>query len=236
MNREYLKWYSNALQRDMEMLVFGHAGVPLLVFPTSMGRFYQYEDFGMIDTLAHKLDSGQLQAFCVDGVDEESWYNKSVHPSQRAARHVEYDRYLAEEAVPFIRSCNNSSELVATGCSFGGYHCINFALRHPDLVNASVSMGGAFDNKQFLDGYYDDNCYYNNPPDYVPGLQDGWYLDHIKRQRLVLATGENDICLHENLRLAGIMDAKGIPHWLDVWRDGAGHDWPWWKQMALKFL
>ena len=236
MIRQYHKWFSNALRRDMEILVFGHAGVPLLVFPTSMGRFHQYEDFGMIEVLAHKFENGQLHAFCVDGVDEESWYNKAVHPSQRAARHSEYDRYVAEEVAPFIRAHNNSDQLVATGCSFGGYHSMNFALRHPDLVTGAVSMGGAFDIKQFLDGYYDDNCYYNNPPDFLPGLNDSWYLDGILRQRLVLATGERDICLHENFRLSGIMDAKGIPHLLDVWGDGAGHDWPWWKQMALKFL
>ena len=236
MIRQYHKWYSNALRRDMEILVFGHAGVPLLVFPTSMGHFHQYEDFGMIEALAHKYESGQLQAFCADGVDEESWYNKSVHPSQRAARHSEYDRYVAEELVPFIRAHNSSDQLVATGCSFGGYHSMNFALRHPDLLTGAVSMGGAFDIKQFLDGYYDDNCYYNNPPDFLRNLNDPWYLDRIRRQRLVLATGEHDICLDENIRLSGIMDSKGLPHWLDVWRDGTGHDWPWWRQMALKFL
>ncbi len=36
MNREYLRWFSPSLQRDMEMLVFGHAGARVLVFPTSM--------------------------------------------------------------------------------------------------------------------------------------------------------------------------------------------------------
>jgi len=32
----------------MELLVFGHAGVPMIVFPTSMGRFFEYSDRGMI--------------------------------------------------------------------------------------------------------------------------------------------------------------------------------------------
>lgn len=236
MNREYHKWYSNALRREMELLVFGHAGVPLIVFPTSMGRFYDYESRNMIGVIGHKYDSGQFQAFCVDSVDAESWYNKAVHPNQRAHRHNEYDRYIGEEVVPFIRSRNTSDQLIATGCSFGGYHSINYALRHPDVVTGAVSMGGAFDIKQFLNGYYDENCYYNNPPDFVPGLNDPWILERIRRQRLVLATGETDICLDENRRLAGIMDSKGIPHWLDVWGDGAGHDWPWWRDMVVKFF
>jgi esterase/lipase superfamily enzyme len=236
MNREYHKWYSNALRRDMELLVFGYTGVPLLVFPTSMGRFFDYESRGMIEAVRHKYESGQLQAFCVDSVDAESWYNKAVPPRDRAQRHIEYDRYLLDEVVPFIRARNGSGQLVTTGCSFGGYHAINFALRHPDVATGAVSMSGAFDIHQFLDGYYDDNCYYNCPPDFLPGLTDPWYLDRYRRQKLVLATGERDICLDENLRLSGILNGKAIPHWLDVWGDGAAHDWPWWQRMAVKFF
>jgi len=236
MNREYHKWYSPILGRDMELLVFGHSGVPLLVFPTSMGRFFDYESRGMIDAIAHKYENGDFQAFCVDSIDSESWYNKGVAPRERASRHALYDRYLVEEAVPFVRTKNTSDQLVATGCSFGGYHSMNFALRHPDLATGAVSMGGAFDIHQFLDGYYDDNCYYNCPPDFLPNLGDGWYLDRYRRQRLVLATGETDICLEENRRLSSIMAAKSIPHWLDVWGEGTGHDWPWWQQMTVKFF
>jgi esterase/lipase superfamily enzyme len=236
MNREYHKWYSNALRRDMELLVFGHDGIPLIVFPTSMGRFFDYESRGMIQAVGSKYEHGHLQAFCVDSVDAESWYNKAVPPRERAHRHTEYDRYLFDEVVPLIRTRNRSDLLITTGCSFGGYHAVNFALRHPDVVTGAVSMSGAFDIHQFLDGYYDDDCYYNCPPDFLPNLTDPWYLDRYRRQKLVLATGENDICRDENIRLSGIMSAKEIPHWLDVWGNGAGHDWPWWQQMAIKFL
>jgi esterase/lipase superfamily enzyme len=219
----------------MELLVFGHAGTPLIVFPTSMGRFYDYENRHMIGAVGGKYENGELQAFCVDSVDSESWYNKSVPPVQRAARQVDYDRYLANELVPFVRG-RNHSPIGVTGCSFGGYHSVNFALRHPDLVTSCVSMGGAFDIHQFINGYYDDNCYYNCPPDFLPNLNDPWFLDRYRQMRIVLATGETDICLSENRRLSEVMSAKSIPHDLDVWGDGAGHDWPWWEQMARKFL
>jgi esterase/lipase superfamily enzyme len=236
MIREYHKWFSPRLHRDMELLVFGHAGIPLLVFPTSMGRFYDYEDRHMLDPVRDKYENGQLQAFCVDSVDAKSWYNKAVHPAQRAARHVEYDQYLVHEMEPFIRARNASSELIVTGCSFGGYHSVNFALRHPDLVTGCVSMGGAFDIHQFLNGYYDENCYYNCPPDFLPNLSDPWFLDRYARMKIVLATGEADVCLGENRRLSEIMTKKAIPHWLDVWGNGTGHDWPWWQQMAAKYF
>jgi esterase/lipase superfamily enzyme len=220
----------------MEMLVFGHSGKPVVVFPTSMGRFFDYENRGMIDVVRGKYETGELQAFCVDSVDAESWYNKSVHPAQRAARHVHYDQYLVDEVVPFVRARNASEQIAVTGCSFGGYHSVNFALRHPDLVSDCVSMSGAFDIHQFLDGYYDENCYYNCPPDFLPNLNDAWFLDRIRHMRIVLATGETDICLEENRRLSGILSAKNIPHYLDVWGDGAGHDWPWWERMTQKFF
>jgi esterase/lipase superfamily enzyme len=235
MNREYHKWYSPAIGRDMELLVFGLGGTPYLVFPTSMGRFFDYENRGMIDAIRSKCESGEVQTFCVDSVDSESWYNKSAHPRDRVLRHNQYERYITDEVVPFIRNRNPGS-LGATGCSFGGFHAANLAFRHPDVVAHMVSMGGAFDTKQFLDGYYDDNCYFNCPVDYLPGMNDPWYLDRYARMRIVLATGETDICLGENRRLGDILTAKGVPHWLDIWGDGAGHDWPWWQAMARKFL
>ena len=232
MNREYHKWHSPSLGRDMELLVFGHGGVPVIVFPTSMGRFFDYENRNMISVIGEQYEHGEIQDFCVDSVDAESWYNKSVPPALRVARHVQYDQYLVNELVPFVRARNSSPELAVTGCSFGGYHSVNFALKHPQVVTQCVSMGGAFDIHQFLDGYYDDNCYFNCPPDFLPNLND----DAIYRQKMVLAAGETDICRAENERLAGIMAAKGIPYTLDIWGDGAGHDWPWWLQMVKKFL
>jgi esterase/lipase superfamily enzyme len=236
MNREYHKWYSPALQREMELLVFGTGGAPVIVFPTSMGRFFDYEDRGMIRVIGDRYESGVLQGFCVDSVDKESWYNRGTSPRNRALRHNDYDRYLVREVVPFIRSRNQHPQLITTGCSFGGYHTMNFALRHPDVVTGAVSMGGAFDIHQFINGYYDENCYFNCPPDFLPNLADNWFLQKIRQQRLVLATGENDICLKANVELGAIMERKGIPRWLDVWGDGTGHDWPFWERMAVKLL
>jgi esterase/lipase superfamily enzyme len=232
MNREYHKWYSPSLGRDMELLVFGHAGLPVIVFPTSMGRFFDYENRHMISIIGEQYERGQIQAFCVDSVDAESWYNKSIHPAQRAARHEQYDHYLVNEVVPFIRSRNSLPELTVTGCSFGGYHSANFALKHPQLVTEFISMGGAFDIHQFLDGYYDDTCYYNCPPDFLPNLND----PAVNRMNIILAAGEYDICRAENERLSRILASKGIAHTLDIWGDGAGHDWPWWQAMVVKFL
>jgi esterase/lipase superfamily enzyme len=236
MNREHHKNFSHELQRDMESLVFGHAGAPLLVFPSSMGRFFEYEDAGMIRTLAPKIDAGELQVFCVDSVDSESWYNKSVHPGSRIWRHVQYEKYVINEFVPFLKWKNWAPQIAVTGCSFGGYHALNFSLRHPDLVSACVCMSGSYDIKSFLDGYYDDNVYFNNPTDYLQGMNDDGALARIRAMKIVLGTSDWDMCLDANVRMAGLLHAKGIPHWLDIFGDNSKHDWPLWQRMAGKYF
>ena len=88
MNREYHSWHSPALHRNMELLIFGHAGARVLVFPTSKGRFYEWEDRGMMGALGEHLEQGWVQLYCVDSVDEESWYAFWKHPGDRAWRHI----------------------------------------------------------------------------------------------------------------------------------------------------
>ena len=90
MNREYHKGYSQELHREMEMLIFGYSGTPVLVFPTSMGKFFEYEDRGMVGVLAPKIEQGELQLFCPDAVDTESLYNKSAHPIISVLRQLQY--------------------------------------------------------------------------------------------------------------------------------------------------
>ncbi|MFN7925430.1 MAG: alpha/beta hydrolase-fold protein [Bryobacteraceae bacterium] len=236
MNREYHKWHSACLAREMELLVFGHSGRPVLVFPTSMGRFWDFEDRGMIAALAPAIEAGALQAFCLDSVDAESWYATRSAPRSRVMRHEQYEAYVIEEAIPFARQRSTALRVSVAGCSFGGYHAINFALRHPEYVDLALSMGGAFDIRQFLDGYFDEICHRNCPPDFVPGLErerlDQCH-DHVS---LILATGEADICLGENVCLSRILHERGVRHELDIQGSGAAHDWPWWQQMARKYL
>lgn len=237
MQRDYQKWFSPSLGRDMELLIFGHSGTPVLVFPASGGRFYDYEDRGMIAAVAGKYESGQLQAFCVDSVDAESWYNKAIPPGDRLRRHRQYERYLLDEVRALIRFRNDSPQLVAHGCSFGGYHAVNLTLRHPGVITGCISFGGSFDVRHLLNGFYDDDCYFNSPPDFLPRLTDPELLARCRAlSPFILATGELDLSLQENHRLSRILAEKQIPHCLDVWGNGAGHDWHWWRQMVMKFL
>ena len=236
MNRETHKGYSREMQRDTELLVFGHAGTPMIVFPTSMGKYFEYEDRGMISLLADKLDKGDLQIFCPDGIDSESWYNKQAHPHFRVLRHMQYERYIQHELIPYIRSRNQSSQLAVTGCSFGGYHAVNFAFKHPDIITHCISMSGSYDIHQFLDGYYDDDCYFNCPPDFLQGMTDDWFLSRYRQMKIVLGTSDWDMCLDANVKLSALLHAKSVPHWLDIFTDNSKHDWPLWQRMAVKYF
>ncbi len=236
MKRDYHKWFSPRLGRDMELLVFGHGGLPAVVFPTSCGRFFEFEDRGMVGAIQGDIAAGRVQLICVDSVDAESWYNRDVSPRWRIARHMQYEDYILHEVLPLVRKMNSNPLLGAIGCSFGGYHAANISLRHPDVFTGFLSMGGAFDISNFLNGYHDQDCYFNLPTQYLANMTDGWYLDRYRRNQYVLATGEHDQCWNQNERLAAIMRSKGIPVRFDVWRDETGHDWPWWQKMIRTYL
>ena len=109
MKREYHKWFSHQLHREMEMLVFGHDGLPAVVFPTSQGRFFEFEERGMVGAIADKIEGGRVQLFCVDSVDGESWYNRGVGADWQIARQVQYENYVLREVVPFVRGRNGNA-------------------------------------------------------------------------------------------------------------------------------
>ncbi|TCK74158.1 esterase family protein [Acidipila rosea] len=236
MNREYHKWWSPSLGRDMELLIFGHAGVPAVVFTSSQGRFYEFEDRGMVGCIANKIDNGEIQLYCVDSVDAESWYNRSVPPRWRIARQAQYQAYIVDEVAPLMRLRNPAPQRITIGCSFGGYHAVNIALRHPDLFTGFLSMSGAFDLTRFLHGYYDQDVYLNTPPHYLPSLSDPWYFDHYRRGTYLLCSGWDDHCLGQNQHLAHILGSKGIPHQFYTWDTWNSHDWPTWQRMMQLYL
>lgn len=236
MRRDYHNWYSHRVGRNMELLAYGHAGLPVLVLPTSRGKFYEYENAGMIQAISDKIEAGNLQVFCVDSMDSESWYNRGIHPHERVMRHNDYESYILYEVVPLMKGINGAHQICTTGCSLGGYHAFNFAMRHPDVTSCCVTMSGCFDMKSFMDGYYDNDFYFNNPVDYLPNMSDPWFLDRYRMMRIVLGAGDHDICLGENFRIADTLGRKEIPHWLDVWTGGEIHDWPLWQRMAVKFF
>ena len=169
MKVEHHVWHTARLGREMGVRVYGHWGAPLLVFPTSGGDEWEFERQGMLDALGHHVDAGKVKLFCVNSVNNQSWYDKGAHPRHRSYVQAMYDAYVAEEVAPFIHtSCESPGiAITTTGASFGAYHAANFAGRYPGLVTKAVLFSGLYHVGRFLDGYWDDLCYYHSPQAFI---------------------------------------------------------------------
>jgi esterase/lipase superfamily enzyme len=231
----YHKWYSPNVGREFEMLIFGHAGRPLIIFPTSQGRYYQNKDFGLISAIESFIDQGKVKVYCPDSYDAESFYNYAIHPAQRLKNHMAYERLVLDEVLTLASQETSYSRIMVAGCSFGGYHAFNFAMKYPWRVSHTISLGGIFNIKQYIYGYYDENCYFNDPVEYMPGLSDPTYINEIERMKIIIGTGSLDMCREDSLRISQILSSKKLPHLLDD-RPDAGHDWPWWKEMIHDYF
>jgi esterase/lipase superfamily enzyme len=236
MNIEYHKWWSPSLGQEMELKVYGHFGKPMLVFPAQGGRFFEFEDFKMIEAIQDFIEAGRVKVFTVDSLDNQSWANWDAHPADRARRHQDYDRYIVEEVAPFIRQhCGDTwQKAIVTGCSMGAYHAGNFFFRHPDIFDVTIPISGLFQLHMFIGDYMDENVYYNSPLNYLPGLNDVRYLDQYRASQIIVCVGQGaweDAMLADAHALKRILEEKQVPAWIDIWGYDVNHDWPWWRKM-----
>lgn len=235
MHREHVRWFSPALERDMDLLLFGHAGARVVVFPSSMGRFFEWEDQGMIGALGEHLERGWIQLCCVDSVDADSWYAKWKHPADRARHHARYDRYLHDEVLPFTRHRNDNPFLITTGASFGAYHALTFALRHPFETGRAIGLSGIYDIREMTGGYTDGEVYPFNPPEFIANEHDIDRIAALQRLDLVLAIGRDDPMRGNSEYFSGKLWDRGIGNALRIW-DGWAHDWPFWRRMIVQYI
>jgi esterase/lipase superfamily enzyme len=226
----------------MELLLFGHAGAKVLVFPTRGGRFHEYEDLRLVDTLAHKIEAGYLQLCCVDSIDSESLYCFWAHPSGRIRRHMQYEKYVLEEVFPFLSQQNTHPCTIAHGCSLGAFHAVNIALRHPHLFQKVAAFSGRYDLtlnvehfSDLFNGYYDEDIYFNTPTHFLANLECSSQLEHLRRLDIVLTIGEADPFLDNNRHLSHLLHQKGVPHQLHVWHERA-HSAYYWRRMAPLYI
>ena len=235
MKEEYHKWLTLYLNKEFEILVFGHEGFPIVFFPSEKSRFYTYKDTGLINSVSNLIEDGRIKIYCPDSIDNESWYNYSIHPADRVKTHIAYENVILHDVIEYAIYESNREKVIVSGCGFGGYHAVNFAFKHPDKVQGVISLSGFFDIKRFIWGYYDDNCYFNNPSDYMPNLEDPWYLNKIKEMKIILGSGEWDSNLEENKRMSEILNQKNIPHQLDI-KPNTGGDWGWWREIFPEYI
>lgn len=245
MRTEYFSEWSHHLGRQMEYKVYGHSGKPVLVFPTSGGKFYQYEDFGMIGTISEFIERGMIQVWACDSIDHETFLASGGHPYDRIQQHERYFRYITEELIPVIKSQsqkNNNgfdNKLMVTGCSLGAYHSANMFFRFPDHFDSLIALSGVYSNEYFFGSYMDHEVYLNSPIHYLSNLTDENYLGRYRQSKIYICCGQGSYeerMLADTYKMKHILLSKNVNAWIDIWGSDVNHDWPWWQKQIHYFL
>ena len=239
MQKNQLTQYSQFLDREMHIMVYGHGGQAILAFPTQDAMCHQLEDFGFIDHISDYIESGRIQVFVVDTIDTESWSFRDGNKLWRAKRQEEYYHYIVDEAVPLIRE-NNDTLPITMGISLGANHAaINF-LRRPDLFSGMLALSGVYDTDCFFDGFMDPTLYDNSPERFLPNMpSDHPYIDLYNQKKIIFCVGQGaweDDGVRTLRFLKSVFEEKGIRAWCDFWGFDVYHDWPWWFKQVRYFL
>lgn len=239
MKRALHSWYSPSLQKEMPLAVYGHYGFAVLLVPTAAADYLEYERFRFIESIAWFINSGKIKVFSIDSINQESWMNYGIPGPLQIIRHQQWNEYVYQEVVPFIRnSTSQDTPIIPCGASFGALHSMNLFLQRPDLLGGVVAMSGVYDLTEYTKGYFDENVYFNSPMHYLPQLTDPQLLHQIRKSKHIhILTGSG---AYEDPassgRFAQILSDKGIPCELDEWSKDWAHDWNTWRSMFPHYL
>lgn len=239
MRRELTQWYSPSLNEEMPIAVYGHHGFALLLIPTAQADYLEYERFLLLDVIKPHIESGKVKVFSINSINSQSWLNSDMLPEHKAIRHNQFNEYVFNEVIPFIKN-NTSMEtpIITCGASFGALHSMNLFLKRPDLINGVIAMSGVYDLHSYTKGYHDEQTYFNSPMSYLPNLTNESYLNKIKESHHIhLLSGSGSYEDPDASRaFAGVLYSKGINYELDIWGADMTHDWPTWRAMLPYYL
>jgi esterase/lipase superfamily enzyme len=210
---------------DMPLVAYGHAGYPLLMFPTAAADYLEYERFHLIDAIKDFIEAGLIRAYSINSVNKYSLLNKESHPAWKVEMLSRYDKYITDEVLPLIRNeCGQDARPLTTGASLGALLAANTYFKHSDAFRGTIAMSGSYDIYNYLEHHYDDNVYFNNPR-------------MRKADSIVIVTGQGNYEAPDRSRdLSRVLHSKGIPHRLELWGHDVAHDWPWWRKMLPYYL
>lgn len=231
---------SAILGKDMHVNVYGKKGLPVVMFPTLAASPESLEDAGVVDELAEYLDSGIIQLFCTETVDQESWAADG-DPKERARRQETYYHYVVDELVPLVHKVSKSTARpLAMGCDMGATHAAIALLRRPDLFQGCVCLSGSYDARRYFGDWMDATLYDNTPNAFLPQMPlDHPYVTVYNQRQLLFCTGQ-EASEADSLRCTREMDANlvrlGVEAWCDYWGGDVTHNWYWWKKQLRYFL
>ena len=239
MNILYRKHYSQSLCREMEYKIYGHAGKPILFIPCQSGRFYDFENFHMLEQWQTWIEAGECMVFSVDSIDSESWAAPHNDHHAKVEMHEKWYHYLVDEMVPIIAEASGRNDILPFGCSMGAMHGANLFFRRPDLFDGVFAISGLYDSKEFLGEYMDPLVYDNSPVDYLSNMPaDHPYLQAYAQHKMIFAVGQGaweGPLLESTRRLDAVCARKGIDARFCYWGVDVDHDWPWWFKMVALY-
>ena len=247
MKVEYYKEWSSVYQRELEFKVFGHAGKPCIAFPSQDGRFFDYENRGIIDSMSWYIEQGKIQVFCVESMDQESFSATYKSGYDRIRAQEAYYEYIIKDIVPRVYEINTygngggvASGIMTFGVSLGAYHAVNFIMRRPDIFDAVLALSGVYDSYFFIQGYSDELMFLNSPVESLKNMAYNHpYVNMYKNSRIVICVGQGnweEECLKSTREMDTQLHRLGIPAWCDYWGYDKPHDWPSWLEQVPYFL
>lgn len=239
MKKDIASWHSPSLNKEMPIATYGDYGFALLLVPTAAADYLEYERFQLMNHIAPFIEAGIVKVFSIDSINNESWLSNTVDPWYKSVRHQQWNDYVFNEVVPFIRNSTSSeTPIITCGASFGALHSMNLFLKRPDIINGVIAMSGVYDLTEYTKGHYDDHVYYNSPMHYMPNLTDHSILETIRRSKnihIVTGSGSYEDPTSSG-RFAKILYDKGIWYELDVWGKDWPHDWDTWRAMLPHYI
>lgn len=234
MNKEMYVWKSKNLSKDMEIAVYGHFGFSILLFPTFTDKYLENENNGLINSIENFVKNGKCKVYSIGSVNSESWLNKEISNEEKSNRHFEYNNYIIDEVIPFIYDNNGGVvPIITCGASLGAFHAVNHYLRRPDLFLGVIGLSGIYDLKYYSKEFFDENCYFNSPIHYLPGLNDNYWLSFLtsKHHVYILSGSGYNEQPGFSTHLSEILMMKNISHFIDIWGSEWGHDVKTWVAM-----
>ena len=215
--KEVYRWYSPNVERDVQLVRWGHFGIPVLLFPTAGGDAEEVERFHLIRALKPLLEHGRIKVYSTDSIAGKAWISRE-HSGEYCSRLQNlFDAYIYEEVTPAIRrDCQSDSiEILTAGASIGAFNAVASVCRHPDAFKLAIAMSGTFDLSKYLDGRFNQDFYFSSPLHFLPGLE-GLVLDLLRTRFILLPSGEGDYeDIGESWRLAHVLGVKRIPNRVD---------------------
>lgn len=229
---KHTQYFSNTLNRNINLEITGHWGHPILMFPSSGGKYTQNFDFGLNESVMQYVNEGRIKLYNVETIDMMTFYSDDHLSSEIIIHNYElYMQFLKNELIPYIQDECNTHRIAVAGCSFGGFHAANTAFRFPDVISHLFSLSGVFNIRNFTPNSDDMRIYFNCPNEFMVD-EESWKYNHMQ---IVLSTSDWDSCKPKNENMAGVLEAKGIPYWYDE-KKWIEHDWPLWKMVFPEYV